>query len=175
MLLLFFPSGPGNINASHVIKEIWPPLNANSAADAVFWTESEMYEWFNEASRRLSGVGGVFVVRDTSLTSALYTRSYTLPANHQATIQADLAGAVLRPRNIQEVEALDADWPNTAGVPEAFLLDDAGGVTAITLYPQPNVDAATKTIGLVMRSVPADVSATAGLLAAPACLSDYFT
>lgn len=180
MLLLLFtnqpaPSTPGYVNASVVIGNLWPPLNANGPADAVFWTETEMYEWFNESARRLSGCAGVFVVRDTSLTSVLATGTYALPDAHQATLQADLAGAVLRPRTVQEVEALDAAWPATSGPPVAFLLD-VEGVKKLTLYPVPDAPSAAKTIGLIMRSLPNDVSSSSGfLLSVPAGLAEYFT
>lgn len=180
MLLLFFgtqgtPPAAGYVNASVVVQNIWPPLNAVSAADAVFWTEGEIYEWFNEAGRRLSGAAGVSVVRDTSLSSSLSVRSYTLPASHDKTIQADLAGQVLKPRTVQEAEALDEAWLSTSGAPVAFLLDDAGGMTEITLSPQPDAGAAGKAIGLVMRSTFPDASAASGFLVASPALSEYFT
>lgn len=178
MLLLFFSGAPqsgGYVNASTVVSDIWPPLNAASAADAVFWTETEMYEWFNEAARRLAGKCGAFVVRDTSLVSSVGIPSYTLPANHSATIQADLGGQVLRPRNVQELEALDASWPTTDGPPEAFLLDDAQGVFVLTLYPAPDVASSGLPIGLAMRAIPPDVSAAGGFLAASRALRGYFT
>lgn len=179
MLLLLFTNQPatpsaGYVNSSEVIGNLWPPLNASGPQDAVFWTQGQMIEWFNEAGRRLSGCGGVFVVRDTSLTSVLSTGSYTLPDKHQATLQADLAGKVLKPRTVQEVEALDATWPSTAGVPDAFLLDVEGAKT-ITLYAKPNSANASKAIGLVMRTLPDEVTAAAGFLAAPPFLAEFFT
>ena len=181
MLLLFFSGslGPapsaGYVNASVLVQNIWPPLNAVSAADAVFWSEAEIFEWFNEAGRKLAGSGGAFVQRDTSLSSSSGIATYVLPAAHQATIQADLAGLVLRPRNVQELEALDEAWPITSGAPVAFLLDDAGGVTAITLSPLPDTLTGTKTIGLVMRAAPSSVTAAMGFLVAPQAFSEYFT
>ncbi len=179
MLLLLFtnqpaPASPGYVNAAVVIGDIWPPLNATGAADAVFWTQGQMYEWFNESAKRLAGSAGVFVVRDTSLTALLNTATYNLPASHDATIQCDLDGAVLYPRNVQETEALDAAWPTTTGEVEAFL-QDVEGTKKITLYRVPDSSAAGKTIGLVMRELPDDVTAAAGFLAAPPFLAEYFT
>lgn len=180
MLLLFFGTqgtqpAAGVINASVLVQDLWPPLNAISAADAVFWTEGEMYQWFNEAGRRLSGRVGVYVVHDTSLSSLSTVRVYALPAAHNGTIQADLAGLVLKPRTVQEEEALDAAWLTTSGAPVAFLQDDAGGVTEISLAPAPDVASAGQTIGLLMRSSLADVSAVGGFLIASPALSEYFT
>ncbi len=176
MIPLIIPSSPsapsaGFVNAGTVIGNIWPPLNARGPADAVFWTQEQMLEWFNESAKRLSGAGNVFVVRDTSLTAVLDTATYDLPAQHQATIQADLAGQVLKPRTVQETEALDATWPVTTGDPEAFLLD-VEGVKKLTLYPIPNAAAQGKTIGLVMRELPDEVT---DFLAAPSFLAEYFT
>jgi hypothetical protein len=180
MLLLYFqtqaaPAAAGYINAATLVSNIWPPLNAVSAADAVFWSEEEIYNWFNEAAKRLSRSGGAFVVRDTTLTSALSTALYALPAAHQVTIQCDLAGLVLRPRTVQEIEALDAAWPNTSGPPIAFLLD-VQGVKTLALYPQADVANAGKAIGLVMRTAPDDVTAPGGfLLFVSPALSEFFT
>jgi hypothetical protein len=179
MLLLFFNGGAafasaGNINASVLIGNLWPPLNAVSEADAVFWSEAELYEWFNTAGRKLAGAGAVFVVRDTSLSSSVGVGSYSLPAAHNATIQADLAGKVLRSRTTQEVEALDADWVNTTGVPVAFL-EDVEGVKKITLFPTPNLASDALAIDLLMRAIPAEVTAAAGFLVAPPALAEYFS
>lgn len=179
MLLLLFtnqpaPAQPGYVNAQVVIANIWPPLNARGPDDAVFWTQEQMYEWFNESAKRLCNSGGVFVVRDTSLSALLSTPTYDLPASHQATIQADLAGAVLKPRTVQETEALDATWPTTTGAPVAFL-QDVEGLKKITLYPLPDSGAAGSAIGLVMRALPTDVTLAAGMLAGPAFLAEYFT
>lgn len=179
MLLLLFtnqpaPPSPGYVNAGVVIGNIWPPLNATGPADAVFWTQEQMYEWFNESAKRLAGSGGIFVVRDTSLTALLNTPTYDLPDAHQATIQADLDGATLYARTVQEIEALDSTWPTTTGAPEAFLLD-VEGVKKITLYRMPDAGSDGKTIGLIMRSLPPEVSAAAGFLAAPPFLAEYFT
>lgn len=179
MLLLFFSNGPaaaslGNVNSATLINNLWPPLNAASEVDAVFWTESELREWFNEAGRRLAGMAGVFVSRDTSLSSSVGVSSYGLPSAHQATIQADLAGAVLRPRTVHEVEALDATWPTTAGEPAAFL-EDVEGVKKITLYPLPNLAADALAINLLIRSIPSEVTVASGYLAVSPALAEYFT
>lgn len=179
MLLLIFtnqpaPPSPGYVNAGVVIGDLWPPLNAAGPADAVFWTEEQLYEWFNESAKRLAVSGAVFVVRDTSLTSANGVPTYNLPSSHQATIQADLDGVVLKPRNVQELEALDSTWPTTTGAPVAFL-QDVEGIKKITLYRLPDSSSAGKTIGLVMRALPAEVTAAAGFLEAPPALSEFFT
>ncbi len=179
MLLLIFTNQPapaiaGFVNASTVINDIWPPLNARSEADAVFWTAAQMYEWFSEAAKRLASECGIFVVRDTSITVATGTATYNLPPEHEKTIQCDLAGAVLYPRSVQEIEALDSGWPATTGAVEAFL-HDVEGVEKITLYRKPLVGDNGKAIGLVMRVIPDDVTPVLALLEASPFLSEYFT
>lgn len=164
---------PSYVNASPLIGDLWPALNATGAADAVFWTEDELYVWFNEAAVRLAGCSNVFVERDTSITAAIGTPTYDLPVAHMKTIQADLNGTVLRARTVKELEALDAGWPATEGTPKAFALDNEG-MLKITLYPVPDAGADGKVVGLIMRETPATVSAAAGFLTAPAILEDYF-
>src|SRR5207249_3191346 len=109
--------------AALIVSDLWPPLNATSEADAVYWTEAELYEWIDEAVKRLAQ-RGYFVVYDTSLTTATGTKNYTLPTGHVGTIQADIAGRLLRARNVQELEAFDSAWPAAAtSTPLAFVLD----------------------------------------------------
>lgn len=178
MLLLLFHTpaaapSPSYINAAQVISDLWPALNAIGASDAVFWTEDELYTWFNEAGRRLSGRVGIFVVRDSSITLATDTAEYDLPDAHQATIQADVAGQFLRARTVKELEALDANWPAATGIPKSFLLD-VEGVKEVTIYPAPDADFDGDALNLIMRSLPAEVSSSAGFLTAPVVLEDYF-
>lgn len=180
MLLLFVapqpaPASPGFINTALLVGDLWAPLNARGPADAIFWTEDQLYEWIDEAIKRFARKHAAFVVYDTSLTSASGVADYTLPADHLCTFQADLAGRYLRARNVQEIEQLDAQWTTAAaGVPKAFL-EDTKGLVQITLYPKPNVASSSKAIGLTMAKVPATISKTAAILAAPPIIRDYFS
>lgn len=178
MLLLLFSPQPaaaqlGFVNLSLSISDLWPPLNAYSEADAVHWTEAELYQYIDEGAKRIASKCGCFVVRDISLATTALDPTYDLPAVHLATIQADLNGRTLRPRNVQELEALDHDWVNTtSSEPRAFIQDTAG-VNELRLFPTPTIG--PETIGLVIQQTPPTISAAAAILAAPPIIRDYFT
>lgn len=180
MLLLFVapqpaPASPGFINASLVVGDLWAPLNARGPADAVFWTEDELYNWIDEGVKRFARKHAAFVVYDQSLDAATDQAAYTLPAAHILTFQADLNGKTLRARNVQEMEALDSRWTTAAAAePRAFLLDTRG-LLELTLAPPPDVTFNGQDIGLVMAELPAAITRTTAILAAPPALREYFT
>jgi hypothetical protein len=180
VLLLFIvpqpaPASPGFINTALVVGDLWPPLNARGPADAVFWTEAELYAWIDEAVKRFARKHAAFVVYDQTILAVTGTADYNLPAAHVLTFQADLDGRYLRARNVQEMDALDATWPTAAaGKPKAFL-EDTKGLTQLALYPPPTVAYNGKAVGLVMAELPAAISAAAAILAAPPILREYFT
>lgn len=175
LTLLLFPQPAqtqlGNVNMATVAGDLWPSLNANGPADAIFWTEAQIYQWLDEAAKRLARKSSGFVRRYTALTAASSTANYSLPADHVVTLQADLAGTVLKARNIQEMEALSGTWPTDSGTPKAFL-EDTQGVKQLTLSPIPTT---TGTIGLFERYTPATVNAANAILEVPGCLREYFT
>lgn len=180
MLLLFFapvaaPASPGFVNTALVVGDLWAPLNARSEADAVFWTEAQLYAWIDEAVKRFARKHAAFVVHDTTVTTLAGAADYNLPTDHLVTFQADLNGKYLRARNIQEMDSLDATWPSAAaGVPQAFL-EDKQGLVKITLYPPPNVANESLPVGLTMAKQPATITKAAAILAAPPVLRDYLT
>lgn len=178
MLLLFYatqapPPAQGYVNLSVVLGNLWPSLNATSAIDAVFWGTPEIFQYFDEAAKRLARRFEVFVVYDQSITSARNTPTYAVPASYISIQQADLAGLILRPLNIYEAEALDSNWPSTVGPPTHFL-QDTQGLTQIALYPQADAGSSGKALGLVMNTFPPDVSPSMGFLVAPPGMQEYF-
>lgn len=181
MLLLLFapqPAAPSaeTINLNLALSDLYPKLNATASGDLVYWTATELFQWFDEAAQRLARTTGVFVVRDTSVTVATGTGSYALPAAQVSTIQADLGGVVLRPRNVQELEALDATWTTTQGPPSPnSFVQDTQGVTHVALYPIPGVADNAKALGLVLHVTPATISSANPQVSAPTCLREYFT
>lgn len=174
MITLFPQPSPEVINFAGVLADIYPALNATSQLDAVYWNDAELYQWCDEATQRLARQSGVFVTRDTSITVTMGNGTYNLPANQISTIQADLAGVVLRPRTVQELEAADASWPSTQGYPSSFV-QNTQGVNSITTYPAPGVADNGKTLGLVMHQAPPTIGAGNTTLLAPTCLREYFT
>lgn len=179
MLLLLFTNQPAQATASYVnlaqvVLDLWPPLNAANSADAVFWTEAELYAWIDEAVGYLAEAAPVFVEYDVGLTAVTAQGAYTQPADFIATLQADLNGAVLRARNVQQLEALDDSWLTASGSPEAFILDTQGE-DQIRLYKLPVSADNGHVIGQVMQVSPATVNAANAILAAPTCMREYMT
>lgn len=178
MLLLFLadqaaPASPANINLSQAAADLWAQLNANGPADAVYWTLDDIFLYFNQAAKQLAIRGGVFTSYDTTVVLADATSGYDLPALQINTIQADVAGAVLKARNLQEIEALDDDWPTTAGTPDSFLQDTQGS-RQVTVYPTPTGASDGATLGLTIEGYLMDVDASGAIIAAPECLEEYF-
>lgn len=180
MLLLLFsrqppPPSPELINFNTVLADLYPLLNAAGPNDLVHWTVGEIYGWFDETAQRLARTSGVFVVRDTSIAVVETQGQYNLPASQVSTIQVDLAGVVLRPATVQELEALDSQWPAAVGPPSpSRFLQDVAGVTAIALYPAPGTADNAETLGIVMHATEPTISATYPWLSAPSVLQDYF-
>jgi hypothetical protein len=178
MLLLFFahpPSGtPAIVNMAVVVGGLWEPLHSSSAGDAIFWTESELYQYIDEAAKRLGRTFQVFTSYDQSLTAANGTRDYTLDPRHVSTQQADLAGTVLRPFTAHELDSLSSTWPTDSGTPKRFL-EDTSGVFTLTLHPIPGAGDTGKAIGLVENKIPIDISVSAAILQAPQVMREYFT
>lgn len=184
LLLIFAPQvigpQPEFINLTNAMGDVIPQLNASGPNDLVFWSITDLYQWFDEAGMKLARTCGVFVERDTSLTSILDQGAYTLPADQISTIQVDLAGKVLKARTVRELEALDANWPSTVGVPVAFV-QDTQGVTQLVIYPAPDAEDTGDTIGLTLHVAPVPIMVDGvftpanAFLSAPQCVREYFT
>lgn len=168
---IFFPPGggtpPAQTPADLLDDQIFTALGASAAADLVFWTAQDLYDWLNEALKQLARRCGLFVERDTSISLVASTASYTLPARHLSTLHVAVDGSGLRPATVAEVEALDADWLNTEDTPARYL-QDVAGLASIRIYPTPDD---TGTLQLVMHRYPADL-AGGGTLPLPDMLSD---
>jgi len=178
LTLIFAPQPPGPqpefINMGLVLQDLYPALNAGGAADLVFWTQAELYEYVDEAAERLARTCGVFVQRNTTIVTEVDLGAYSLPPTQIATIQADLAGLVLEPRTVAELEAFDSSWPNTVGPPVSFV-QNVQGLAGIVVYPACDSNNGGKTLGLVLTVFPPTISLTAATLNAPTCVREYFT
>jgi hypothetical protein len=176
LLLIFVtPSTPvtAGIDFQLILAELYPKLNATDATDLVYWTDAELYQWADEAAKRLARKFGVFVERDASTTIVLGTAIYNLPARHISTIHASIAGAALYPNNVQELEALDSDWVRTAGATDSFLNDNEGTAT-IRVYPTPDATI-TGSLALIFHRFPVTIAAGTFELVVPLALQEYFT
>lgn len=165
------------VDCSQAILDVMPALNAGQGAfDLLFWTTDELYRWMDEAAQRLARTAGVFVVRDTSLVTVQGVATANLPANQVSTIQVDLAGKVLRPRTIHELEALDSGWTTAAQAPPNSFVQEGQGVNTITIYPPPDAANSGKRVGIVMHVTPPTITAGLPVLqSAPTAVREYFT
>ena len=75
-----------------VNAEVIPWLHSDSAANLVWWTEAELYQWLDHMARVLSRDALLFVEADTSVTVSPGTAAYAVPSRHVATFYVS-AGA----------------------------------------------------------------------------------
>jgi hypothetical protein len=183
MIFFFFsPAGaapPAGIDLRDCLEAIYPTLNAQGPGDLVWWTESELYAWLDEAAKKLARSTGCFLTRDdTTVVVVAGTGAYSLPARHISTVHASLSGRMLDRSNVQELEARDSAWPDSqADISQPFPLRyslDAGGPTSIVLHPKPNTGGGGP-LAIVMHQYPATIEAGASVAALPAPLREYFT
>jgi hypothetical protein len=164
---------------------------ANSVADAIYrlgfvnqaeqtagsWvTPAELYQWADEAAKRLARETGAFAAYDDSIAVEAGTASYALPSNHVFTLMAAIvypSGAMqlLRMTAVRDLWALDGNQQTTSGDPQRASLD-AGGVGTITLYPIP-IQAGT--LGQVLAEFPGTIAAGSSTVALAAPMQDFFT
>ena len=175
MLLLFFnPQGPPlpvGINVGDVLQRLLPALGCYRMADLTHWTEEELYEYADEAVKRLARGVGMFTERDATTTVVGGTATYPTPTRHLSTIHASLGGANLQPAKVRELEALDATWQDTSGTPDRYV-PDFQGTEQVRLYKKP---AAGGTLVFLLYQYPAEVAQGSPTLTAPSPLEDYLT
>jgi hypothetical protein len=139
-------------------------------------TETELFQWADEAAKRLSYEAGVFVTYDNSTNVLAGTAAYALPATHVFTVSAALLYVgwlqLLRITPVGALFALDAAWTAAPPGDPVRLSMDAGGPGTATLYPGPANNA---TLGLVAQEFPGTVSLGASTLPLPMVLQDYFS
>lgn len=174
MPVLPLPQGPAltGINLRDVLSDLYPLLNAAAAGDLIHWTDSDLYEWLDEAAKRLARTYGVFVERDASMAIALGTPEYSVPAGHISIIHASAGTLALYAVTVQELEALDASWPTAAGPTNCFLAD-ANGLGHVRVYPAPDATI-TGALALIRHRFPVAITSVNNTLSAPLALRDYF-
>ena len=88
MLLLLLPQGPAiaGVDLANTINDILPTLGASGIGDLDWCTQAELYQWADEAAKRLSHRVGVFVTRDTSTNLLIGEATYPVPTGHVATV-----------------------------------------------------------------------------------------
>lgn len=175
LLLLLAPQGSPStgVNLSSVIGSVLASLNAGSVAELVFWSEGELYQFADDGAKRLARLQGGFVERDNSTAIVVGTPSYALPARHLSTIHVSVDDLALRESNVQEVEALDDDWLDTASPTLERWLQDLAGLDSIRLYPTPDTGASGQ-LAEIFHRYPVEVTVIASTVTAPRCLQGYW-
>jgi hypothetical protein len=162
----------GEINTTAVIAGLLPALHADSVANLTFWSQADLVNWMDEGLKRLARVAGVFVERDTSITTANGTATYALPERQDTTLYVSLGTAPLRPASMLELEMRDSGFQSTPGTPDHWYEDGQGW--NIGLSPVPTGAA---TVAMIMAAWPPtlDTGQVNTLVQAPAPLAGYLT
>lgn len=176
-LLLLFGGGAAaaaGLNLQPVLDDLLPLLQAEDYSGLVYWTESELYQLTDEAAKRLARAVGCFVERDASTALVVGTAAYAMPARHLSTLHLSLGSMALRARTANELEALDGAWVETASATIAAWIQDQIGTEQYRLYPTP-ASGASGNLALIFHRYPAEITVSAAVIQAPACIREYFT
>jgi hypothetical protein len=134
-------------------------------------TVAELYQWADEAAKKIAYESGVFITYDTSIAVTSGTAVWSLPASNVFTLAAWLGSNALRITPVRELWALDGTWTATSG-PSTRCSLDAGSVGTITLYPNPAVGG---TLNQVAEEYAAPIALGSSTVALPSVLQDYFS
>lgn len=167
-------------DAYNCINDVWFRLGFLKPADLAVagrWTgPAELYQFADDAVKKLAYEVGAFTVHDASIATVSGTALYSLPATHVFTIMAWIVYAgsspqMLRMTSVGQLFALDASWVATTGNPMRASLDAAIDGT-LTLYPQP---VAIGTVNQILQEIPAAVVAGASSIPLSPVMQDYFS
>lgn len=125
------------LNVTNLITNVLPLLHTDSAANAVFTTDSELTRFFDEALKAHARKHCVFVKRDTTtVTFASTQAAYDLPARCLAVMHVALANVPLLSSSSYELEVLTDFLTSELGTPTYWYTDRAGsGKIAFYLVP----------------------------------------
>jgi hypothetical protein len=171
-------------DVANSVADLWYRLGFQSQADldAALWVPpADLYQFADEAVKRLAWTAGIFKVFDSSVVVTSGQAELTMPAGHVFTVAAwFLYGSLvqlLRLTNVEQLYALEAAWGAQTGVPTRLSMDagpvlGVGGPGQALLYPSPNV---AGTLCQVIQQTPATVAQGASVVPITAAAQDYFT
>jgi hypothetical protein len=164
-----------SLDTANSVSDVLYRLGFQSAGDiaaaGAYVSVAELYQWADEAAKRLAYESGVFLTFDVSITVTSGTAVWTLPAAHVYTVMVWLVAKLLRISTVGELFALDGVWPVTSAPSERASFD-ASGVGTVTLYPNPTVGG---TLGQVCQLFPGTIALGGSTVALPTVLQDYFS
>jgi hypothetical protein len=158
----------GAIDVTQVVDELLASLHAGSRAELVFWTEAQLYQWMDEAVKRLAAIAALFVGRNSGLTVPA-TATYSLPNQLLATLHVSVDQDAIRPANTMELEARDDSYQTTEGTPDAWY-QDLLGAGVLGLAPVPDEEIA---LAEIYTGWPTALDAGQTMLAAPPPIKGY--
>ena len=163
------------IDVSICVNDAWFRLGFQDSGDMAFapWlAPNELYQFADDAVKRVAATTAAFLTYDASVTVTPFTAIYNLPPGHVFTESAWIVfGPQLRITPTAELFALDAA-PGTTSGPPARISYDAAAVGQVVLYPVPNING---TLGLLSALLPPTVSNAATTIALSPAAQDYFT
>lgn len=146
-------------------------LQAANMSELEFWTETELYQWADEAAGRLAREVGCFVEFE-EFPYAAGNAVYDLPERHLSTIWVAAAQFGLTPTTAYELDCLNAQWPNV-NLPFADRwLQDGEGVGKIRFYPNPTLDGDAS---IVFHRTPETIDADNTDLLAPLPVAEFLS
>lgn len=168
-----------SLDTVNCIADVWFRAGFLSSGDMAVsgrWvTIAELYQFADDAAKKLSDDAAAFIVIDTSITVVAATAGYTLPASQVFTVLFWISGGAsllpLRPATTGQLFALDSGWSATTGSPKRVSLD-AAAVGTVTLYPNP---VAGGTLNQILEEYPGTVASGNSALALSPVFQDFFS
>jgi len=159
---------------STLIPWLCTSLNAPNLTELQNWTETELYQYSEEALHDVGGRLLLFVVVDDSTALIANQGAYELAVLHIATIYAAADGVTLKPSTSNEMEMLNDNWEEAASGTPTRWIGDSLGLKLIRIYPAPGVEGI---LTLVYHQHPPDLPVPeigeTNDLKMPAVLGDY--
>jgi hypothetical protein len=162
------------ISWADIVACLYPRLHATNEVTLVWWTESELRSWANQALQVLSREALLFVRRNTDIQTSPSQRLYSLPTRHVATIVVSCGSKLLRPTDSYLLDMLD--YSATVAVcdvgesPKRWYEDATGGNKQIGIYPSPS---AAVSVGLILLQQPEPLTSTASTIPVPQCIRAF--
>lgn len=147
-------------------------LGYTSWTDCNWFQKPELYDYFDEAAKRLGSMG-LFADVDETVTLSANTAQYSTPTGWISTIACASQNGRLRPVTNVELEALDTNYATTPGNPARYSMD-TGPLGTVTLYPLPTQNNTGEVLEQVYHRFPVDVTTSQTTVPVPAAVADYF-
>lgn len=149
-----------------------PALNAAGYTDLIFWTKTSLFEWADEAVRRMArAAAGLISTATTSI--AADDADYATPTRCLSILHVSAKGKTLRPANVRDLEARSSNWrADTSSTALSHYARQDQGLAVIRVYPTPAAPLSGD-INITAHVAPAAVTEGSPSLSWPDALSGY--